>query len=119
MASFYDTVAMYCRLSSRGRVACRPRARAPQFVSSSAILIGTGDGAFNVMLNSLAVSFLLDLDSQMASSPCLIPKSFRGGAEAAAARADTDVPKPWSPVVADLARHPPFSQVGSRAKWSL
>ena len=35
-----------------------------QFVTASALLIATGDGAFNVMLNSLAVTFLLDLDGE-------------------------------------------------------
>ena len=47
-----------------------------QFVSASALLIATGDGAFNVMLNSLAVTFLLDLDGQIVGSSTFVPDSL-------------------------------------------
>ena len=50
-----------------------------QFVVATSVLIGTGDGAFNVMLNSLAVSFLLDVDDQIVSCmTAFMPSPTRG-----------------------------------------
>ena len=60
-----------------------------QFVSSSLVLLGTGDGPMNIMLNALAVTFILDVDDMIVDGfSDMVPSSGRERHDLTAASGD-------------------------------
>jgi hypothetical protein len=82
-----------------------------EWISASSILIGTADGAFNVMLNSLAISFLLDLDVLLGDFSYNLPHQFRLGI------ASHDFkPRIWASCIDSMMKHRNVSQ--TLLKWA-
>lgn len=80
------------------------------FVSSTQFLMGTADGPLNILLNSLAVSFVLEVDGQVASTSYIMGKGlFSGKPHTGPACVDHD--KLWAPIVARLARRPRSDEI--------
>jgi hypothetical protein len=71
-----------------------------QFVSASAFLIGTGDGPINVVLNALAMRYLIDVDSLIIScGASLVPNP-----------APVDLSRTWAKPVDTIAKRPAWSR---------
>ena len=76
-----------------------------QFVSASAFLIGTGNGPINVVLNALAMSYLIDVDSLIIS----------GGASLVPSPGPVDLSRTWAKPVDVIVKRPAWSRAVTAA----